>query len=566
MAMTINTNVMSLNAQRNLSTSGSQLATSLQRLSSGLRINSAKDDAAGLAISDRMTTQITGLNQAVRNANDGISLAQTTEGALQEVTNNLQRIRELAVQSANATNSDSDRAALDQEVQQRIAEIDRIATQTSFNGRKVLDGSFGNATFQVGANVGETIAVGLNTSVKSGSIGSYVNSKGANTTGNDFTSATGTSGTATLANNANYSGSSGSTYAASPTGVYGGVSSTAFNGSNFSLNGINVQNSANYVGSGAPTYQDATSAYAKAAAINASGVAGVTASSSTTLSFGTSGGTAGSTDFLTLFGGANATTTSATYALSINGQTVINFNAAAVANTATTAGGSTVGLSIDSAVQSINQFQSTTGVVASKTSNGTLQLTAADGRNIAISESITGLDNAVSSGTAGATIQTAFSKLTETAAATAASVTQAQTYRGNVTLQASNSIAVGGTQTTAGFSGTTSLLAATGTLSTQDVKSTTNANATMLAVDSALSAVSSLRSTLGAIQNRFQSTINSLQAVSENLSASRSSILDTDFAAETANLTRAQILQQAGTAMVAQANSVPQSVLSLLKG
>src|SRR5690606_710376 len=154
MALVINTNVMSLNAQRNLTTSAGQLATSLQRLSSGMRINSAKDDAAGLAISNRMTTQINGLNQAVRNANDGISLAQTTEGALQEVTNNLQRIRELAVQSANATNSVGDRKALDQEVQQRLEEIQRIASQTSFNGRKVLDGSFGSALFQVGANVG----------------------------------------------------------------------------------------------------------------------------------------------------------------------------------------------------------------------------------------------------------------------------------------------------------------------------------------------------------------------------------------------------------------------------
>ncbi len=179
MALVINTNVMSLNAQRNLSTSGSQLATSLQRLSSGLRINSAKDDAAGLAISSRMTTQINGLTQAVRNANDGISLAQTTESALQEVSNNLQRIRELAVQSANATNSDSDRAALDQEVQQRLAEVNRIATQTSFNGRKVLDGSFGNATFQVGANVGETISVGLDSSVKNADIGNIFSSAGA---------------------------------------------------------------------------------------------------------------------------------------------------------------------------------------------------------------------------------------------------------------------------------------------------------------------------------------------------------------------------------------------------
>src|SRR4051794_8788740 len=178
MALVINTNVMSLNAQRNLSTSGNQLATSLQRLSSGLRINSAKDDAAGLAISDRMTTQISGLNQAGRNANDGISLSQTTEGALQELTNNLQRIRELAVQSANATNSASDRNALDQEVQQRIAEIDRIASQTSFNGRKVLDGSFGGATFQVGANVGETISLALTSSVKATAIGQTATSTG----------------------------------------------------------------------------------------------------------------------------------------------------------------------------------------------------------------------------------------------------------------------------------------------------------------------------------------------------------------------------------------------------
>src|SRR5690606_518115 len=187
-------------AQRNLTTSANQLAQSLQRLSSGLRINSAKDDAAGLAISERMTTQIRGLNQAARNANDGISLAQTTEGALQEVTNNLQRIRELAVQAANATNSDSDRAALNQEVEQRIAEINRIATQTSFNGRKVLDGSFGNASFQVGANVGETIGVELNTSMKTGDIGSIASVQGTANVSTLFrTGATGGTGTFTLA-------------------------------------------------------------------------------------------------------------------------------------------------------------------------------------------------------------------------------------------------------------------------------------------------------------------------------------------------------------------------------
>ena len=171
MALTINTNVASLNAQRNLNRSQGLLNQSLERLSTGLRINSAKDDAAGLAISERFTTQIRGINQAVRNANDGISLAQTAEGALGELTNNLQRIRELAVQSANATNSSSDRTALDQEVQQRLAEIDRIALQTSFNGKKVLDGSFGTAAFQVGANVGETISLTLNTGVGANQIG-----------------------------------------------------------------------------------------------------------------------------------------------------------------------------------------------------------------------------------------------------------------------------------------------------------------------------------------------------------------------------------------------------------
>ena len=178
MAQVINTNVLSLNAQRNLTTSQSSLATALQRLSSGLRINSAKDDAAGLAISDRFTTQIRGLNQAVRNASDGISLAQTSESALGELTNNLQRIRELAVQSANSTNSASDRAALDLEVQQRLAEVNRIATQTAFNGRKVLDGTFGSAQFQVGANVGETIGVNLTTGMRTNQIGQIASATG----------------------------------------------------------------------------------------------------------------------------------------------------------------------------------------------------------------------------------------------------------------------------------------------------------------------------------------------------------------------------------------------------
>jgi len=217
-------------------------------------------------------------------------------------------------------------------------------------------------------------------------------------------------------------------------------------------------------------------------------------------------------------------------------------------------------------VESINAYSSTTGVVASKTDDGTLELVAADGRNIAISEAITGLDSDGTGAGDGAEIQTAFSKLVQTSGATAASVTQAQTYRGQITLQSSSGITLGGTQTTAGFTGSQVLLEAQSNLAAQDVTSVANANDTILAVDAALTSVSSLRSTFGAIQNRFESTISNLQATAENLTASRSRIQDTDFAAETASLTRAQILQQAGVAMLAQANALPQQVLTLIRG
>src|SRR5690349_21938842 len=204
MVMSVLTNISSLNAQNNLAKSQSKLSTAIARLSSGMRINSAKDDAAGLAIATRFTTQINGLNQAVRNANDGISLSQTTESALDEVTNNLQRIRELAVQSANATNSENDRAALDAEVQQRLAEVTRISQQTTFNGRHVLDGSFGTAAFQVGANVGETISVDLTKGTRAADIGAVASqasdvSGAFGTAAVAATSGTYTSGAVTLA-------------------------------------------------------------------------------------------------------------------------------------------------------------------------------------------------------------------------------------------------------------------------------------------------------------------------------------------------------------------------------
>jgi len=565
MASIINTNIGSLTAQRNLSMSQSTLATAMQRLSSGLRINSAKDDAAGLAISDRFTTQIRGLNQAARNANDGISLSQTAEGALGEITSNLQRIRELAVQSANSTNSASDRAALDQEVQQRIAEIDRVSSQTSFNGQKILDGTFGSATFQVGANVGETISVGLDTSMKADSIGAYVSVAGANAIGNTLTTVTGTGGTATNAVSANVTAAGANAYGTDPATAYKGVSSTAFTGSNFSLNGTSILASANYAGTVAPTYQSADSAYAKAAAINATGVAGVSATATTSLAFGTTGGTAANgTDFLALTTAGGAVVGSVGYTLSINGTQVLSYTAADVTTDATVAG-TTAGLSIDEAVASINDYSKTTGVVASKDANNNLSLVAADGRNIAISEAITGLNVTGAIATELATVTTAFSALTQSAVAVDASVTQAQTYRGQITLDSSADVTVGGTQTTAGIASTTTTIAATSNLTSQSVDTVDNANATIKSMDAALTSVSSLRSTFGAIQNRFDSVIANLGTTAENLSASRSRVQDADFAAETAALSRSQILQQAGTAMVAQANQLPQGVLALLR-
>ena len=516
MAQVINTNVLSLNAQRNLSTSGSQLATALQRLSSGLRINSAKDDAAGLAISNRFTTQINGLNVASRNANDGISLAQTAESALGELTNNLQRIRELAVQSANASNSSSDRAALDQEVQQRLAEVDRIATQTSFNGQKVLDGTFGNAAFQVGANVGETITVGLSTSVRTNAIGKTA----------DYVSGTG------QYNSALNVGQQGTGVTAAALGS--GALTIALG----SGNAVSVGGSASYVGAAAS--QGANSAYAKVAAINAAGVGGLTATADTTASFAFS----------------NVTTTNTAYSLSVNGTAIYT-------NLDTSAAGTNTALTGTALVTAVNANSSATGVTATFDSvNNRVQLQAVDGRDIAISQTTTaetGTGLGALGGTNNATNTTTGSIATGTSGT---AVTK--TYGGSIRLTAADTITLGGTPTTVGYTAT-SLALGNSAINSANVTTVANANTTITRVDAALTAVSSLRSTFGAIQNRFDSTIANLQAVSENLSASRSRILDADFAAETANLTRARILQEAGTAILSQANAVPQNVLTLLR-
>ena len=329
MALTLNTNIDSLNAQRNLTNSKATLSQALQRLSSGLRINSAADDAAGLAISQQFTTQINGTNQAVNNANDAVSEAQTAGGALSTLNDNLQSIRTLAVESANGSNSSADRAALDAQVQQQIAEITRIASQTTFNGAKVLDGSSGVTTYQVGANVGNTISVDLAQGVRADQIGQVASAAG---------------GTA--------------------------VTVTAFTGANLSIQvgtGTAVSIGASVAGSaGAPAGQSAYSAYSKVAAINAAGVAGLTASASTTAT--------GAAAFSNITGG----TTGTTYALTINGVSI--YAATGIANGQVLTG--------SAVATQINLYSSQTGVSAALNATGALQLTAADGRDINQTEAV----------------------------------------------------------------------------------------------------------------------------------------------------------------------------------
>ena len=490
MSLTLNTNIDSLNAQRNLTTSQSSLSQSLQRLSSGLRINSAADDAAGLAISNQFTTQINGTNQAVNNANDAISEAQTAGGALSTLTDNLQSIRTLAVESANGSNSASDRAALDQEVQQQIAEITRIASQTSFNGQNVLDGSSGTTVYQVGANVGDTISVNLAQGVRADQIGQVA-----------------TSATNPAAN----------------------VTTTALTGSNLTIQvgtgtavaiGASVAGSAN--AGNALAGESVGSAYSKVASITAAGVAGLTASATTTAT--------GSAAFGTITG---TTAAASTYALSINGTAIY------ATGTAVAAGATLTGSDVAS---QINLYSSKTGVTAALNAAGDLQLTAADGRDVNVTEAIG-------------------------AGATGTGAHEAAQTTGVITLSASNNIVIGGAGSAdIGFgAGGQTISLGNATLANANVLTVASANSTIAAVDSALATVSSFQSTLGAIQNRFTSTVSNLQATSQNLTSSRSTIQDADFAAETANLTKSQVLQQAGISVLAQANQEPQLILKLLQ-
>lgn len=505
MSLVINTNISSLNAQNNLTKSQSALSQATQRLSSGLKINSAADNAAGFAISQRYTTQIGGLNQASSNASDAINLAQTAGSALDQVTANLQAIRDLAVQSANGTYTDADRSSIDQEVQQRLAEITRIANQTTFNGSNVLDGSMKTKSFQIGADVGQTISVSLGTSVKSSAMG-QVAEVSTGDISSLFATSTGT-GTAATAGTAVGSTAASLTY-------------TTGTDDTLSVDGNDVTLQSSYANSGA-LVTDVQNQLNSAAA----GKYTVSADSTGKLTIATTATGASATAPVITGDGASA---------AMGTPVTTNGAAATTGSTAPDLSKETLkinGTSVDlSGVKSLQDLSDAinaagiTGVSAAVNGNG-------NGINFYSSSALTIDDsNSATTGNAGSVITTA--------------ATDAST---NATYTQGTAAATGGSL-------------ANGSVSTVD-----DANDLISRVDVALKTVSDFAAQLGAVQNRFQSTISTVAAQTTNLQASQSTIQDADFAAETANLSKAQVLQQAGISVLSQANSNPQQVLKLLQ-
>lgn len=497
MPQVIQTNVSSLNAQRNLNMSQSELNRSLQRLSSGMRINSARDDAAGLAISERMTSQVRGLMQANRNANDGISFSQVAESAMGNMGDILQRVRELAVQSGNASNSASDRQALQAEVTQLTSELQRFATTTQFNGQNLLDGSLASAVYQVGANANQTITATTN-NFQTNAYGNY------RFTGVDMKAASGLG-------------------SAQTSGAISGQS-------------LNVKGS---VGSSTVSVSNGDSAKALAAKVNLqTGTTGVTAWAKTeaTLEFGASGN----------------------YSFSL--QTREDSSTASSARTVSFSLTATTGATaLSQAVNAINEQSAKTGITAKLNSTNTgVVLTNEEGKRIMFGGSASGVAGALTArngtGTSGHVL-------------TRGSETSGGYIEGQVYFDSSKSYSMTTNASSGGVvtNGTTSVSSTLDQVANLDISTVTGATNALFVVDAALSIVNDQRAKFGALQSRFESTISNLQTSTENLSASRSRIRDADFASETASLTRTQILQQAGTAMLAQANSLPNNVLSLLK-
>jgi flagellin len=514
MSLFINTNIASLYAQNNVANSQSQLAISIQRLSSGLRINSAKDDAAGMAISARMSSQIGGMQQAAQNANDGISLAQTAEGALAQVVNDLQTMRNLSVQAANGTNSAGDRSSLQASISQLQQDISQIAANTQYNGLNLLDGSLSNVQFQVGSNAGQTI-------------NAAVGNASANAIGDNFVA------TSTV-----------------PAAASIGVAATAAAGTSGTLD-------------------FALANQVAAAEVLTLSVAGQTITY-TTAAGDSANAIAKSINSQAAASGAPITAVAKTYA------TLGNFTLAGAVSInlqgAPTSGGAVNEVSVNATMNStkdtaglaaaINSVSAKTGISAvADTVNGTIALSQAAGFDLAVQNTASSAGSFDLTGSSSTGVAVG-------AAATLTNTGLASVVGGQIEFHSSSSFNLSSTGTTVinGTAGVSTLHA----VDAVDVTKITNgipsgANTAVYIVDNAINTINGLRGQLGALQNRFLNAQSSLQTTSTNMQQARSRIQDTDYASETANLTHNQILQQAGTAMLAQANALPNAVLTLLK-
>lgn len=493
MSTTINTNISALAAQGSLRKTGLAQATAMERLSTGIRINNAKDDAAGLAISTRMTANIRGIAAAIRNANDGISLTQTAEGSLNAIGDNLQRIRELAVQSSNTGNNSSDRSAMNAEASQLIAEIDRVANNSMFNGIKLLDGSFQNQSLQVGAgnDSNDRISISI-ASAKASTLGV----------------------------------GSGSSYSSSVTGNT--AQTVALAVGTMSINGVQVGASqSDGVSNATPTI----SAISTANAINAvSGQTKVTATIVETSVVGVA-----ATTFATAI---------STGEVVING---VNIGALGAAGDAVTRGSQVAG--------AINAVSAQTGVTATFASDGAITLKAVDGRNIEVSKTA-----AASSAAIGIT---GLKSATGTTTVTRGSVKLSSADQSGITIGGVTADVLAATGLAAGAATVTATSGAG--VSSLNLTTAAGSQSALSVLDNAINSITDARAAMGAYQNRLTASISNLETTSMNLQASRSRILDTDYAKETTNLAKSQIITQAATAMLAQANQSAQSVLALLK-
>ncbi|KTC29653.1 flagellin [Pseudomonas fluorescens] len=571
MALSVNTNITSLGVQKNLNKASDALSQSMNRLSSGLKINSAKDDAAGMQIANRLNNQVKGLNVAIANANNGVSIAQTAEGAMQESTNTLQRLRELALQAANGDKSDADRVSLQQEFTAKVGELNRIASTTTFGGRNLLDGSFSNVAFQIGANANETISFGMTDISSTALKGNYKEAAV------DGAAMTGLAATATGTN----IGGTKATVTGTP--LAAGTAAT----DKISINGVVISLTA--------TTSAATAGAAAATEINKqTALTGVTAKADATSGELTLTSKSAITvdDAVTGSAAKLGLTPSATpvAAVPITGATVLGSAGAVTVN-----GNAVAWTDANTIDEVLNLVKAEAGAGAkAEFKDGRVILTSGEGKDIKLANTTSGSLSqlGLSAGTSQAKLTADTSidvngvevkfKKGDTSDAIVASINSASTgvqasknADGTLNLFADKDITIkdgsAGTGlaalglTTVASNGTKTAVTMETSVSDLSILTAASSQQAIQALDDAMQQIDSQRSQLGAVQNRFASTVANLQSISQNSSAAKGRVEDADFASEAAELTKQQTLQQASTAILSQANQLPSSVLKLLQ-